>query len=98
MKVSVLNLLRGGVFSLAVVAAFAFTTPSAVVQYGQDPNTGIWYDLTDEDPAPDTYSCETNSERNCRVSSPDEFGMPITPLQDSGKELNVIDASKLTEV
>ena len=98
MKISVLNLLRGGVSSLAVVAAFAFTQPSAVVQYAQDPDTGIWYDLTDQNPAPDTYSCETNPERNCRVSSPDEFGMPINPSQDSGKELNVIDASKLTEV
>ncbi|MBN7816260.1 hypothetical protein [Algoriphagus pacificus] len=97
MKINVLNLLRGGVFSMALVAAFAFTSPSGVVQYGQDPNTGIWYDLTDQNPAPDTYSCETQPSSNCRVDSPDEFGMPINP-SDNGKELNVIDASKLTEV
>ncbi|SFU01865.1 hypothetical protein SAMN04489724_3342 [Algoriphagus locisalis] len=97
MKLSVLNLLRGGVFSLAVVAAFAFTQPTPVVQYAQDPDTGIWYDLTDQNPAPDTYSCDPEDDSNCRVSSPDEFGMPINS-SDSDRELNVIDASKLTEV
>jgi hypothetical protein len=98
MKKSVLNIVRGGVFALAVVAAFAFTKPIPVQQYGQDPITGIWYDLTGVAPAPDTYSCESNPSRNCRVDAPNQFGMPIDPLNDSGKELNVIDASKLTEV
>jgi hypothetical protein len=42
MKKSVLNLLRGGVFALAAVAAFAFTQPmpSFTTAWGDDPELG----------------------------------------------------------
>ncbi|WP_103925170.1 hypothetical protein [Algoriphagus boritolerans] len=85
-------------FRLGCCSRFCVYAALPVQQYGQDPTTGIWYDLTGVDPAPDTYSCESNPSRNCRVDAPNQFGMPIDPLNDSGKELNVIHASKLTEV
>jgi hypothetical protein len=64
MKVKTINLLRGGVFSLAVVAAFAFTTPKeAVVGYGAERNALDqvieWHevDLTN----PQNYECDESS-------------------------------------
>jgi len=43
MKKSVLNLLRGGVFALAAVSAFAFTQPLDVTQtyWGEDEEQGV---------------------------------------------------------
>lgn len=69
MKLNSLNLLRGGVFSLAVVAAFAFTTPMNSTVYGTTDNGITWYDATNLSPVND-YRCEIGSE-NCLYNSMD---------------------------
>lgn len=64
MKLSVLNLLRGGVFSLAVVAAFAFTTPKeAVIGFGAERNAlGQVIDWHEVDlNNPQNYECDEST-------------------------------------
>ncbi|MEB2778722.1 hypothetical protein SYJ56_25665 [Algoriphagus sp. D3-2-R+10] len=71
MKVTTINLLRGGVFSLAVVAAFAFTQPTPEFQdyYGLDDNN-ILVDVTDV-VATGEYSCPDNPGTHCLYLSND---------------------------
>lgn len=69
MKLNSLNLLRGGVFSLAVVAAFAFTTPMNSTVYGTTDNGTTWYDATNLDPI-DDYDCVAAPE-HCLYNSMD---------------------------
>ena len=59
MKRITINLLRGGVFSLAVVAAFAFTTPmpSLTTAWGNDPDLGP-REVTIGNPS--QYTCEVS--------------------------------------
>ncbi|WP_111672702.1 hypothetical protein [Algoriphagus litoralis] len=99
MQKSVLNLVRGGVFALAAVAAFAFTQPinPNTDQYAQDPDTGIWYNLTGIAPGSNTYFCETASNKVCRVDAPDESGMPIHPSENN-RQLDVRNPANLVEV
>ncbi|WP_192348645.1 hypothetical protein [Algoriphagus sp. Y33] len=77
MKLNILNLLRGGVFSLAVVAAFAFTTPMNSSFYGTTDNGVTWYDVTnvEEGTNPDEYQCQ-NVSGQCLYSEADQ-GAPI---------------------
>ncbi|WPR75232.1 hypothetical protein [Algoriphagus sp. NG3] len=96
MKSNTLNLLRGGVFSLAVVAAFAFTQPKTVDQYAQDPNTGIWYNVTTTPPGPNTYFCDPMEDSFCKVDAPNESGAPIDP-EDVDRYLRVNNANNLIE-
>lgn len=77
MKKSVLNLLRGGVFALAAVAAFAFTQPMPNTPIYATPDGGQnWVEVTnleiDED-----YECVPGSEA-CTYSSP-SMEDPIGP-------------------
>ena len=65
MKLSVTNLLRGGVFSLALVAAFAFTQPMPhyTMVWGNDPVIGaVQVDLEDENV---TYECDAADPKDC---------------------------------
>ncbi|WP_215222613.1 hypothetical protein [Echinicola shivajiensis] len=81
MKNSMINLLRGGVFLLAMVMAFAFTQPSAIIgQYGQ--SGGTWYDVTNEDPGMDTYTCDQQTDAECLFDAAHGAGSPINPGED----------------
>jgi len=74
MKLSVLNLLRGGIFSLAVVAAFAFTTPKeAVTGFGAERNAlGQVIDWHEVDlNNPQNYECD-ESTLGCIYDDADE--------------------------
>lgn len=65
MKLTTLNLLRGGVFSLAVVAAFAFTQPMPqyTMVWGEDPIIGaVQVNLEDENV---TYECDLEDPKDC---------------------------------
>lgn len=99
MKLNTLNLLRGGVFSLAAVAAFAFTQPinPNTDQYAQDPDTGIWYNLTGIAPGSNTYFCDEAPDQVCRVDSPDESGMPIDS-NEIDRQLDVRNPANLVQV
>lgn len=64
MKTSVLNLLRGGVFALAAVAAFAFTQPLLTFDtaWGDDPELGpvqVTIGNTSQ------YTCDQAVQTNC---------------------------------
>ena len=62
MKKSVLNLLRGGVFALAAVAAFAFTTPTGNAPVYGTPNGGITWVQVNDPNNPVNYRCDPGSE------------------------------------
>ncbi|WP_192349409.1 hypothetical protein [Algoriphagus sp. Y33] len=67
MKLTTINLLRGGVFSLAVVAAFAFTQPKGNnPEYGTPDNGETWYLLDELVPGED-YRCIPGSQ-SCTFS------------------------------
>lgn len=71
MKRIAINLLRGGVFSLAMVAAFAFTqpTPQGQTYFGLDSNNNL-VDVTDV-VASGEYSCPENPDTHCLYQSND---------------------------
>jgi len=63
MKISLMNLLRGGVFLLAVIAAFAFTQPMDTSQtyWGDDPIQGpVQVEFGSSE-----YSCDSNPSEQC---------------------------------
>lgn len=65
MKKSILILLRGGVFAMAAVAAFAFTQPMPqyTVVWGDDPTIGaVSVNLADENV---TYTCDLQDPKDC---------------------------------
>lgn len=75
MKKSVLNLLRGGVFALAAVAAFAFTQPLKVTTaYGAERDSSG--DVIDWHPVnisnPENYECDELVTVGCIYSQPSE--------------------------
>lgn len=77
MKKLVLNLLRGGVFSLAAIAAFAFTQPISTSQQFSTPDGGqTWVEVTNLEINED-YECVPGSEA-CTYSSP-SMDNPIGP-------------------
>ena len=57
MKLTTINLLRGGVFSLAVVAAFAFTQPNPEGVLKGHLGDGVWEEIPEEA----MYNCSTTS-------------------------------------
>lgn len=84
MKTSVLNLVRGGVFVLAAVFAFAFTQPISIMDgYGAERNINgeivQWHKISELDPTDyvcvgTVYDCiylEDNDES--QVLEPGEF-------------------------
>ncbi|WP_192348843.1 hypothetical protein [Algoriphagus sp. Y33] len=82
MKISVLNLLRGGVFSLAVVAAFAFTQPLKVTTaYGAERNDDdeviAWHQVDISNPQ--NYECETNPSLVCIYEEQDVTSPMVAP-------------------
>ena len=64
MKLTTINLLRGGVFSLAVVAAFAFTQPmpSFTTAWGDDPVLGPKLVTITQT---STYTCDDDEQIPC---------------------------------
>ncbi|WP_339865352.1 hypothetical protein [uncultured Algoriphagus sp.] len=77
MKLNILNLLRGGVFSLAVVAAFAFTTPRGDAPAYGTPDNGATWVLVDELEINEDYECVPGSQA-CTYSS-QSMSNPIGP-------------------
>ena len=80
MKKNALNLLRGGVFLLAMAMAFAFTEKKDVLQpaYGTD---GLsWYDATNKQEGVH-YRCNLPSEEVCLRSMPNSEASPVEPGQ-----------------
>jgi hypothetical protein len=82
MKKSVLNLLRGGVFVLAAVAAFAFTQPiKSVIVYGAERNAlgqvEEWHDVDLSQPT--THDCSDNISVGCLYEEKDENSTMVTP-------------------
>lgn len=77
MKLSVLNLLRGGVFSLAMVAAFAFTTPTPqytmVWGYDSDLEDVFEVNIANEDI---DYRCDSGVTSACLYED-EELQQPI---------------------
>ncbi len=77
MQKSVLNLVRGGVFALAAVAAFAFTQPISNTQHFSTPDGGqTWVEVSNLEINED-YECVPGSEA-CTYSSP-SMDNPIGP-------------------
>ncbi|WP_200979868.1 hypothetical protein [Echinicola sp. 20G] len=75
------NLLRGGVFAAAMVAAFAFTTPESITnQYGEE--SGVWYDVTGINPSQSTYTCDEQEDAECLFDAPNPGANPISPDED----------------
>ena len=74
MKKSVLNLLRGGVFALAAVAAFAFTQPIKVTTaYGAERIGGVVVDWHPVDISnPQNYECDELISVGCIYAQPNE--------------------------
>lgn len=74
-----MNLLRGGVFVLAAVFAFAFTQPVSNTdeKYGQA--NGQWYDATDAQIGVD-YRCDNPLSQVCLRSAP----QPNAPVVSNG--------------
>lgn len=62
MKKSVMNLLRGGVFALAAVAAFAFTTPRDNTPVYGTPDGGKTWVVVNELEIDEDYECVPGSE------------------------------------
>ncbi|MBS9525651.1 hypothetical protein KI659_16655 [Litoribacter alkaliphilus] len=67
MKNSVKNLLRGGVFALAAVFAFAFTQPK-VQGYATMDGGNTWIDTSDPEV---NYRCISNPSDVCIYEAPD---------------------------
>jgi hypothetical protein len=68
MKKTVLNILRGGVFALAAIAAFAFTQPmDATIGFGAERNAlgqvVAWHQVDISNPQ--NYDCESNPTLGC---------------------------------
>ena len=81
MKLSINNLLRGGIFAAAMVAAFAFTTPDQMsAEFGEA--NGVWYNVTNINPGPTTYTCDEEPDLECLFDAPHGAGSPINPDED----------------
>ena len=82
MKKSVLNLLRGGVFALAAVAAFAFTQPMKITTaYGAERNSlnqvVAWHPVDISNPQ--NYECESNPPLGCIYEEQDVTSPMVVP-------------------
>ena len=75
MKLIAINLLRGGVFSLAVVAAFAFTTPQPQSASYFTFDGENWMDITEVYES-GNYSCQPDVDKICVA---DENLQPLSP-------------------
>ncbi|GAB3665202.1 hypothetical protein GCM10028791_40920 [Echinicola sediminis] len=81
MKLSINNLLRGGIFAVAMVAAFAFTKPKQMSsEFGL--SNGVWYDVTNINPGSTTYTCDSEPDVECLFDAPHGSGSPISPDED----------------
>ncbi|QDH78719.1 hypothetical protein FKX85_06585 [Echinicola soli] len=79
MKNSMLNLVKGGVFLLAMIAAFAFTQPVVQGPYHYDEDTEEWTDLSGVE-----YSCDQEPQEVCTYASEDLDD----PFQEGRIDLN----------
>lgn len=78
MKKSILNLLRGGVFALAAIAAFAFTQPDPEGVLKGHLGGGVWEEIPEEA----MYNC-TNTSNVCTALF-DENDVQIPNTQTPG--------------
>ena len=85
MKLSVLNLLRGGVFSLAMVAAFAFTQPQNYSTTYATPNGGTSWVIVDDLVIDEDYECVPGNEA-CTYSQPSM----AHPIGDTDKKFRIL--------
>ncbi|GGF44337.1 hypothetical protein [Echinicola rosea] len=81
MKNSVLNLVKGGVFLLAMIAAFAFTTPTNLqdgfgAERNEDGDIVAWHDVSQLSPS--EYECNA-SEYDCIYTEDDENSTALEP-------------------
>ena len=66
---------------LGAFAAVAFTSPQSLTgEFGEE--NGIWYDVTNTDPGPDTYECNTDPTKDCLFDQPFGMGSPISGETD----------------
>ncbi|SFB35540.1 DUF6520 family protein [Algoriphagus aquimarinus] len=63
-------------FVLAAFAAFAFTSPKNVGEFGQ--SGGIWYDVTNETPGPTSYECNNSPDQTCLYDQAFGMGQPLS--------------------
>ncbi|MCH7411748.1 hypothetical protein MM239_20345 [Belliella sp. DSM 111904] len=65
---------------LGATMALAFSLPQIEDEpaFGQDPLTGIWYDVTDETPGANTYDCDELQNSECLYDAPFGLGSPIS--------------------
>ncbi|MGX7835871.1 hypothetical protein ACWKSR_12035, partial [Campylobacter fetus subsp. venerealis] len=77
MKLTTLNLLRGGVFSLAVVAAFAFTQPMPqyTMVWGYDSDLEDVFEVNIANDGTD-YRCDSGVTTSCLYED-EELQQPI---------------------
>ncbi|WP_200976467.1 hypothetical protein [Echinicola sp. 20G] len=66
MKLNILNLVKGGVFLFAILAAFAFTQPVDMDEPRFGQSGSEWYDVTNVEigPGDDQYQC-TGTTSQC---------------------------------
>jgi Family of unknown function (DUF6520) len=79
MKNKMMNLLRGGVFLLAMAAAFAFTAPAERTSEKYGFHNGQWYDATDAEIGTD-YRCDNPTTQVCLRALP----QPSAPVVRNG--------------
>jgi|GEM_PF-2054768 len=87
MKNSVLNLVKGGVFLFAMIAAFAFTSPMEELQTAWgivDPNTGETEEVT---VGSNEYECDEQISETCLYQD-EEATTPLPGYPEGRFSLN----------